>query len=272
MTWLTYWLCTQQAVGLCAIVLIALEAVLEKLIINVLRLVVVLTLPVFLVLTAARLMIGDWFPRYEYSKPGFPAERYGWTQQERLQLALPSIHFLNSPLPAEQAVQMLAEQKQPGTQSLLFTQNELSHMVDVKRVVDRLWRVHIWATVLLCGSFLILLIRPATRPSAYLALMWGGILTTVLLLLMAFFVMVGFDTFFVQFHEIFFPQGNWTFDYTDSLIRLFPEPLWFDAGFMITVGPLIAGILIGIAGYLLWRHAGPTSVAAVPAQNITRQA
>ncbi len=244
----------------------------EKVLIGVLRWVIVLAMPVFLVLTMARLMIGDWFIHYEYAKPGFPADRYGWTQEQRLQLALPSIHFLNSPLPAEQAVQMLAQQRQPDSQSELFTRAELSHMADVKRVVDRLWRVQLWAAVLVLGGLAILLARRATRPGAYLALKWGGIFTGALLLFMALFVVTGFDTFFVQFHEIFFPQGNWTFDYADSLIRLFPEPLWFDAGFMITGGTLLAGILIAIAGHLLWRHAGQAGAANVVVPNATRQA
>ena len=146
----------------------------------------------------------------------------------------------------------------PATDQPLFTANELSHMLDVKRLIDALWRVHLVSGVLILGSLVILLADRATRRSAYLALMIGGILTTGLLLVMAFFVLVGFDTFFVQFHEVFFPQGNWTFDYRDSLIRLFPEKLWFDAGFMIAVSTLLAGLVTTGLGRLLWRGSGTT--------------
>ncbi len=218
-----------------------------------LRWVVALALPAFLILSVARLFIADWYPRVEYAKPDFPRDVYGWSQRERLDLALPSIHFLNSPQPPEQAISLLREQRMPATDQPLFTANELSHMVDVKRLIDVLWRVQLVSGVLILGSLVILLANRATRRSAYLALMFGGVLTTGLLLVMAFFVLVGFDAFFVQFHEVFFPQGNWTFDYRDSLIRLFPEKLWFDAGFMIAVSTLLAGLATTGLGWLLWR-------------------
>ncbi len=219
-----------------------------------LRWVVALALPAFLVLTVPRLLIADWFPRYEYSKAGFPRDRYGWTQQERLDLALPSIHFLNSPLPPEQAIKILQAQRYPDSNLSLFTPNELGHMIDVKRVMDGLWRVEYGAGAALFAGLALLLIRRETRPSAWLGLFFGGILTTALLAALAFFVVTGFDTFFVLFHEIFFPQGNWTFDYTDSLIRLFPEQFWFDAGLLIALGTLAAGVIAGVAGRLLWRR------------------
>jgi integral membrane protein (TIGR01906 family) len=227
---------------------------LNRLFVSVLRWVAALTMPVFLLLTVSRLMIADWYPSYEYAKPDFPADRYGWTQQERLDLALPSIHFLNSLLPADQAIGLLSAQVHLGTRSLLFTRNELSHMEDVKRLVDALWRVQVIAGVLMLGSLVILFARRETRRSAYLAMMAGGILTTALLFVLVFLVLAGFDALFVQFHEIFFPQGNWTFDYNDSLIRLFPEKLWFDAGFMITAGTFLAGVIVGLVGFVLWRR------------------
>jgi integral membrane protein (TIGR01906 family) len=227
---------------------------LNRLFVSVLRWVVALTMPCFLLLTVSRLMIADWYPRYEYAKPDFPRDRYGWTQQLRLDLALPSIHFLNSPSPAGQAVSILATQVHPGTQSLLFTPNELSHMEDVKRLVDALWRVQVISGVLMLGSLVLLLARHETRRSGYLAMVAGGILTTALLLVLVLLVLSGFDALFVQFHEIFFPQGNWTFDYSDSLIRLFPEKLWFDAGFMITAGTFLVGVIVGLVGFILWRR------------------
>ncbi len=229
----------------------------NRFVVSLLRWVVALTTPVLLLLTVSHAMFGDWFPRYEYARPDFPPDRYGWTQQQRLELVLPSIHFLNSPLPPEQAISILAAQTQPGTNSLLFTPNELSHMVDVKRLVDRLWQVQLIAIVLFFAGLIILLARRETRRSAYVALMAGGILTTALLLVLAIFVMAGFDQLFVQFHELFFPQGNWTFDYTDSLIRLLPEKLWFDGGLMIALGTLVSGVIVGALGFVLWRLSAP---------------
>ncbi len=229
----------------------------NRFVVSLLRWIVALSTPILLLLTVSHAMFGDWFPRYEYSKPDFPPDGYGWTQGERLDLVLPSIHFLNSPLPPEQAIGILEAQRQPGSNALLFTPNELSHMVDVKRLVDQLWRVQLFAAILFIGSLIILFVRRDTRRSAYLALMAGGILTTALLVVLGIFVAAGFDQLFVQFHELFFPQGNWTFDYSDSLIRLLPEKLWFDGGVMITLGTFIAGLIVGGLGFLGWRLSAP---------------
>lgn len=230
-----------------------------KRVVSSLRWIIALAMPIFLILSAARILINDWYPRSEYARRDFPRDVYGWTQQERLDLALPSIHFLNSPLPPDQAVALLAAQRQPASAKPLFTASELSHMVDVKRLTDALWRVHVATGILVVAGLGILLARPATRRAGYAAATVGGILTALFLLFIAFFVVTGFDTFFVIFHEIFFPQGNWTFNYSDSLIRLFPEKFWYDAGFLIAGGTLGAGVLITAAGWLLGRQSAAGS-------------
>ncbi len=237
-----------------------------KPVIGILRWLIALAMPVFLVLSAARVLINDWYPRYEYAKPGFPRDVYGWSQQERLALALPSIHFLNSALSPDQAVQILAAQRQPASDQSLFTRDELSHMIDVKRLTDQLWRVHVATGILVVAGLAVLLARRATRRAGYTALTFGGILTVVFLLFLAFFVVTGFDTFFVLFHEVFFPQGNWTFDYSDSLIRLFPERFWYDAGFLIAGSTLGAGILVTAVGWLLGRQAAGAGRTAATAE------
>jgi uncharacterized membrane protein len=66
--------------------------------------------------------------------------------------------------------------------------------------------------------------------------------------LIIFFVLISFGVFFVGFHEIFFPPGTWTFFYSDTLIRLFPERFWRDA--FLTVG--ILSVFGGLALALLF--------------------
>ena len=75
-----------------------------------------------------------------------------------------------------------------------------------------------------------------------------------MLVLLGLFVVTAFDAFFVQFHEVLFPQGNWTFDYSDSLIRLLPEKFWSDGATMIVVATLIEGLVLAGIGYLLGRR------------------
>jgi uncharacterized membrane protein len=81
--------------------------------------------------------------------------------------------------------------------------------------------------------------------------MWGGVFTVVVLLTIALFILLAWDIFFVQFHELLFPPGTWTFAFTDGLIRLFPEQFWFDVGVIMSGGALLLGVLTAVSGYLL---------------------
>jgi uncharacterized membrane protein len=69
----------------------------------------------------------------------------------------------------------------------------------------------------------------------------GGWLTVLLLGSIILFVLLAFGVIFVAFHNIFFAPGTWTFLFSDTLIRLFPERFWRDT-FMVV------GILAGGAG------------------------
>jgi len=64
----------------------------------------------------------------------------------------------------------------------------------------------------------------------------GGIVTLVLLGLVVLSILTLFNYFFIIFHELFFKSGTWTFLYSDTLIRLFPERFFQDTF-------LIGGIL-----------------------------
>jgi integral membrane protein (TIGR01906 family) len=212
---------------------------------------VVLAMPFFLVLTVTRVLIADWYPRHEYAKPDFPPDPYGFTQAERLELSLVSIHYLQRPEPPEMAIEMLKAQRLPGTDQPLFNQYELSHMMDVKRLTDTLWKVHIAAGVIVLAGLIWLLARRETRTAGFNALLYGGGLTAVLLVGLVVFVLLSWREFFITFHDVFFPPGTWTFDWSNSLIRLFPDKFWFDAGTILTVGSLILGLLVALAGWFL---------------------
>lgn len=216
---------------------------------------VVLAMPFFLVLTVTRVLITDWYPRYEYAKSDFPPDPYGFTQAERLDLSLVSIHYLQRPEPPEVAIGMLKEQRLPGTDRPLFDQYELSHMMDVKRLTDVLWKVHVVAGIVVAAGLILLLARRETRTTGYSALLYGGGLTALLLVGLVLFVLLSWREFFVMFHDVFFPPGTWTFDWSNSLIRLFPDKFWFDAGTILTVGSLTLGLLVALVGWTLKKRA-----------------
>ena len=222
---------------------------------NIVFALVVLAMPVFLVLTVTRVLISDGYPRYEYAKPNFPPDPYGFTQAERLDLSLVSIHYLQRPEPPEVAIGMLKAQRMPGTDRPLFDRYELSHMMDVKRLTDVLWKAQIAAGLVVISGLILLLVQRESRITGYNALLWGGGLTTLLLFGLVLFVLLSWREFFITFHDVFFPPGTWTFDWTSSLIRLFPDQFWSDAGIILTAGSLLLGLLVALVGYALGRVA-----------------
>ncbi|NLF63181.1 MAG: DUF1461 domain-containing protein [Chloroflexi bacterium] len=236
---------------------------------NLIKWLVVLAMPFFLGLGVVLLVIanGGRYVRYEYGKANFTPDlnRYSeeerallglqpFTRAEREALALVAVDYLQRPEPAEEVIYLLEEQRLPGSDRPLYNEAEISHMIDVKNVVDGLRRVWWASAIVVVVGLLLLLWRRQSRRLAARALFQGGIATTGLLLFIALFILLVWDVFFVQFHELLFPPGTWTFNYSDSLIRLFPEMFWFDIGVLMSGGALAAGLLAMVAGWL-WQRA-----------------
>ena len=205
---------------------------------------IALILPVVIVLSVVKVIINPWYPQFEYQTPGFPADSYGFSKQDRLKFAkLTFEYIINSA-----DISFLSDLRfppgqqtpQPSCQfmtdcSHLYNDRELEHMLDVKKVYRG-------AMVVLAVSlaFLLILAIWAWRRKwlcIYLkGLERGGIVTLVLLGLVVLSILTLFNYFFIIFHELFFKSGTWTFLYSDTLIRLFPERFFQDTF-------LIGGIL-----------------------------
>jgi integral membrane protein (TIGR01906 family) len=218
--------------------------------------VVVIALPFLLTIAMMRLVIA-WdspsYPEFEFGR--IAPDRYGFTLEERLELAEATLAYLRRPEPADETIFLLEDLRLPGTSDSLYNQEEIGHMIDVKNVADNFMRLMYVLGVLVVGGLVFLLARPQTRREGYRALFQGGRLTAVILLVMGLLVAVAWNFVFVQFHEILFPPGTWTFSFEDSLIRLFPEQFWFDFGLLWTGGIFVMGIIIWAVGYFLLRRA-----------------
>ena len=95
-----------------------------------------------------------------------------------------------------------------------------------------------------------LIARTAARtcwddPQLQAGLFQGGVLTVGLLIALTVFVALSFNTFFVQFHALFFEGNSWVFRYSDTLIRLFPEQFWIDAFVLLFGGAIVEALVIG---------------------------
>jgi len=206
--------------------------------------VVTLLIPVILVLTAVRLLMTPAFLQLEYSTPNFPEDFYGFTKSDRLQWSKIAVEYLLN----NEGIEFLGNLQFPDG-SPLYNERELRHMVDVKNTVQgalTVWYVSlavlfglgIWAWI---GRWWPIFRGGAAR---------GGLLTAGLVGLLIAFVLVSFGVLFVAFHNIFFASGTWLFEYSDTLIRLFPERFWRDI--FIYVG--LFSLATGLGLYFIFRN------------------
>ncbi len=200
---------------------------------------VALLVPLALLMLGARLLMTPFFPEVEYRLPGFPDDPYGFTLQDRLNWSKLSIEYLVN----DADLSFLADlQFEDGTP--IYNERELSHMLDVKKVVQLL--LNVWFVDLALLVLLKLWAWRAGWGEAYRAgLSRGGFLTAGVLLALGAFAAVSFWQFFAWFHSLFFAGDSWLFKFTDTLIRLFPLRFWQDAVIFIVGFAILSGLALG---------------------------
>ena len=218
------------------------------------QLTIILALPVFLVLTNVRLLMGETFLRYEYNKAGFPAPM-GFTVEERMSFARASVDYLLTDAGLE-ALRDLADEHGP-----IYNERELRHMQDVKALTEKAFPLQVFLGLFLLALLGYMLYQSGRsgpsgelRRAAWRGLMGGAALTWVLFVGLTALVALNFDWFFTQFHLILFKGSTWLFPVTDTLIRLFPPQFWFDAALIIGLLTLAQAAIVGGAAWLLARR------------------
>jgi len=197
---------------------------------------IAIILPIVIVLSVVKVIINPWYPQFEYHTPGFPADSYGFSQQDRLKYAKITFEYIinsaNISFLSDLRFPPGQQTPEPSCQYMtdcthLYNDRELEHMLDVKNVYKKAMMV--WE---ICLALLIILVIWAWRarwlPAFLKGLERGGILTLVLLGVIVLSILTLFNYFFIIFHELFFKSGTWTFLYSDTLIRLFPERFFQD--------------------------------------------
>ena len=204
-----------------------------------LRIVITVALPFVLVLSNVRLVLMPWFPTFEYNRPRFPADAYGFSTDMRKFHARRAVEYLLNAA----SIDYLAEERfEDGAP--LYNERELRHMQDVKVVTGRvLW---VWRGALLFAltAGVALARQPATRPLLRAGLMAGAAIVVVAVVVLLAYVLLNFNSFFTNFHRVFFESGSWMFSYSDTLIRLFPLRFWSDVALLIGGASLLEGVLL----------------------------
>ncbi len=201
-----------------------------------------LTIPLWLILTSVQLVATDVFLHLVYDISVVTPDPYGFTEIDRRHYASFALDYLRN---AEE-IDYLTSLKFPDG-NRLFNERELSHMQDVKHVFQAFCAVYGISTILVILAAVVMLRNMTTRINAVRAFRTGGYLTLGIIIAVIIISITSWNTFFEQFHNLFFVADSWRFEYSDTLIRLFPETFWLTA--VISIGFLSAA---GATGLILF--------------------
>lgn len=192
--------------------------------------------PIAVLIGIVRLVASPFFLWIEYHRPGFPADEFGWSLGERTTYGSYGLDYLFN-----FASQRYLSQLVQADDSPLFSSEEVSHMADVKAVMQTTMWVGIVAAII---SLICIIVLFRTRKGGIRRGLFAGSLWLIIVLIVAAVMAItSWDGFFAGFHSLFFADGTWTFYTSDSLIRLYPGQFWMDAGITIAGLALIAAIV-----------------------------
>ncbi|PKO13875.1 MAG: TIGR01906 family membrane protein [Chloroflexi bacterium HGW-Chloroflexi-10] len=202
---------------------------------------ITISLPYVLIMLSIRLLFNPLFLMFEYNFPNFPPDNYGFSTQERLKWGSLSIEYMFNEGDPDFLANLAFENGQP-----IYNEREVSHMLDVKILVQATLRIFYGLVILYLAIILWAILRKWTQ-QLWAGLSRGGWLTLILIGAVLAGVAISFDALFTAFHKVFFTGDTWLFYYSDTLIRLFPIRLWQDA--FILMGVFTVGMSLFFAIY-----------------------
>ncbi len=212
-----------------------------------LRTVIQLLIPIIIIMLTVRIMLlaaNIWIP-FEYRISGFPEDQYGFTTDDRIRWSAIDLDFLLNDAEIDYFDEFKLESGEP-----MHNARELGHMEDVKAIVLLTNNALLWGFVLLIA---LIVFAGWSQGLSYatLAIKNGALWTLILIGALIIGVIFAFGFVFVGFHQIFFEAGTWTFSYTDTFIRLYPERFWRDVFFYVGgLTTIQAGVLYAVARWI----------------------
>lgn len=139
-----------------------------------------------------------------------------------------------------------------GAEAPLFSQKEVAHLADVKRLLRLNRSLQLaslgYALAFLLGGFLWK--RRAFAGRLFSGLRWGGLLTLASLLAVGLAAVTDFSRFFTLFHLVSFSNLLWLLDPArDRLIQMFPQEFFMSATLMVVIATALGGLGLLLLGW-----------------------
>lgn len=214
----------------------------------ILRTYMTVALPFLLALMSIRFVMTPLFLQFEYNRAGFPDDFYGFTREDRLNYAPYALEYLLN----GDDIDFLGDLRFTDGSSM-YNARELHHMCDVKVVTQYAYLAAVGGglTAVIAAFYLYRTNRSLLRSGLFN----GAIFTLSIIATIIVIAVINWDFFFTGFHNLFFTSGTWRFEYSDTLIRLFPEQFWFDAALTIGFLTFLNAVIILVTTWKWGRKA-----------------
>lgn len=161
---------------------------------------------------------------------------------------------------SDEALATITVTNAQGEAEPLFSDRELLHLRDVKRLLNRTYDAG-WAAlgfIVAYGLATIYWRRGAVRRACGWAALQAGVAIGALIVALGVIALTGFDAVFRQFHLLFFTNDLWQLSADDRLIQMFPQDFFLETTLLI--GGVVIGTAVALAalGWVLLRPAGET--------------
>jgi integral membrane protein (TIGR01906 family) len=140
-----------------------------------------------------------------------------------------------------------------------FEPLERQHMQDVKNIIITMQGIYYGAALLSIILFYFCYRLFKNDKHGFIkmlsrALIFSSIASLVFLIGIFLATVFDFSHLFTIFHQIFFPQGNWNFNPTSTLIILFPSDFFFDIILRIFIYATIQSLIFLGIGYWMYKQ------------------
>jgi integral membrane protein (TIGR01906 family) len=135
-----------------------------------------------------------------------------------------------------------------------FTENEISHMVDVRDLIFKILLIfYVSLTILiLLLTLLLILERKHIKRLKGTGLVFVISSSVVLFMFIILYILsMNFSHLFDNFHLLFFPQGNFMFDSNSLLITLFPFNFFYQYFVRLVIGSTVLSFIFLFIGIFL---------------------
>ena len=146
-----------------------------------------------------------------------------------------------------------------GAKRELYNDREVHHMLDVKDLLKKIYRVQegafFYLMLFVTTGFFTMGNNFSSRLRRFFLV--GSLLTIGLVAVLGLASLVGFEQLFVLFHEISFSNNLWQLDPNSSyLLRMFPQSFWLEATMLIGLVSMVEALAIIILLAILtwWQH------------------